>query len=97
MRMMFLTGALLAVTAGTAMAQDDAATTAARALILPMLAETAPGPASVVLTDCVIASATPEEIATFAAASAPSMAVGQKITEILARPDSISCISAATQ
>jgi hypothetical protein len=72
-------------------------TTAAKALVLPMLAETAPGPASVVLTDCVIASATPDEVAAFAAAGAPSMEIGQMITAILARPDSISCISAATE
>ncbi len=78
-------------------AQDDAAATAARALLLPMLQETAPGAAGEVLTDCVIAAATPEEIAAFAAAAGPSMEIGASITEILVRPAATSCMTAATE
>lgn len=89
--------ALFAVSSGGAMAQDDAAAVAAKALLLPMLQETAPGKAGEVLTDCVIMAATPEELAAFAAATGPSMEIGTSVTEILARPDATSCMTAATE
>jgi hypothetical protein len=95
--LLMTTAALFAVSSGGAMAQDDAAATAARALLLPMLQETAPGKAGEVLTDCVIASATPEEVAAFAAATGPSMEIGASITEILTRPSATTCMTAATE
>ena len=93
MKLIFVTLAVLA--AAPAMAQDAAVT--AKALLLPMLQETAPGAPGEVLTDCVIAIATPEELATFAAAPGPSMEIGSLITTILTRPDAITCISATVQ
>jgi hypothetical protein len=86
--------ALLALTPVAALAQD-AAQTAATALITPMLDEIAPGAPGVALTTCVIGNATPEEIATMAAATGPDDAIGALVTEILARQPTIDCATAA--
>ncbi len=93
MKLILATFAVLA--AAPAMAQDAAAT--AKILLLPMLQETAPGLPGEVLTDCVIATATPEELATFATAPGPSMEIGTVITAVLARPEALTCMSAAVQ
>jgi hypothetical protein len=97
MKTMMTVAALAMITAGAAMAQDEATLAAAQALVLPMMQEMTPGAAGEILTGCVIAAATPEEVAAFAAAGAPSMEVGAMITQILARPDATACISAAAQ
>jgi hypothetical protein len=98
MKTSMLLAAVLAVAPlGAAMAQDEAQLAAAQALVLPMLQEMAPGKAGEILTGCVLAAATPEEIVALAAAAGPSMEIGAKITEILARPAATSCISAAAQ
>lgn len=89
--------AVLALGASAALAQDEAQVTAATALVLPMLQEMAPGRAGEVLTGCVIAAATPEEVAMLAVAVGPSAEIGAKITEVLARPAATACISAAAQ
>ena len=81
--------------AGAALAQDQAQLAAAQALVLPMLQEMAPGKAGEVLTGCVLTAASPDEIATLAAAGAPSQQIGAMITAILARPDATACMSAA--
>lgn len=96
MRMVMIAG-VLALGGTVALAQDEAQVAAATALVLPMLQEMAPGRAGEVLTGCVIAAATPEEVAVLAATAAPSAEVGAKITEVLARPAATACISAAAQ
>jgi hypothetical protein len=94
----WMTAALLALAPVTgALAQDEAQLSAAQALVLPMMQEMTPGKAGEVLTACVIAAATPEEIAAFAAAGAPSQQIGAMITAILTRPDATACISAAAE
>jgi hypothetical protein len=92
---MLLVAVLAVAPLGAAMAQDQTQLAAAQALVLPMMQEMTPGKAGEILTGCVLAAATPEEIASLAAAGAPSATVGAKITEILARPAATSCISAA--
>jgi hypothetical protein len=87
--------ALLAAAAVPAFAQDESG--AIKALILPMLAEVAPGPAAEVFTDCIIAAAEPAEIAVLAAASGPSTEIGALINTVLARPDTLACAAAAAQ
>jgi hypothetical protein len=42
----------------------------------------------------VLSAASPDEIATLAAAGAPSQEIGAMITAILARPDATACMSA---
>jgi hypothetical protein len=86
--------ALLALFPGATFAQD-AAQTAATALITPMLDEIAPGAPGLALTTCVIGNATPEEIATLAAAAGPDDAIGALVSEILARQPTIDCATAA--
>jgi hypothetical protein len=92
---MMMAAVLALLPIGAALAQDEAQLAAAQALILPMLQEMTPGKAGEILTGCVLTAATPQEIATFAAAGAPSAAIGASISEILARPAATSCISAA--
>ena len=88
---------LLALTLipGAAMAQSD--TDKAHALVLPMIQEIQPGPAGEVLTGCIVSAATPEEIATFAAAPGPSAEIGAVINGILQRPAALQCLQAAAQ
>lgn len=80
---------------GAALAQSETET--ATALVLPMIQEIQPGPAGEVLTGCIIATATPEEIATFAAAPGPSAEIGAVINGILQRPETMQCLQAAAQ
>jgi hypothetical protein len=87
--------AVMTLAAGAAMAQDEAQLAAAQALVLPMMQEMAPGKAGEILTGCVIAASTPEEVAAFAAAGAPSAEIGAAITAILTRPAATECMSAA--
>ena len=94
MRDWIMAAALVLAPAGTAMAQDQAQLAAAQALVLPMLQEMAPGKAGEVLTGCVLSAASPDEIATLAAAGAPSQEIGAMITAILSRPDATACMSA---
>ncbi len=85
----------LLAAAAPALAQDESG--AIKALILPMMAEVAPGPAAEVFTDCIIAAAQPAELATFAAATGPSNEIGALISNVLARPDTLACAAAAAQ
>jgi hypothetical protein len=87
----------IALLSGTqAMAQTpehDAALT----LITPMLQEVAPGAGGQVLAACVVANATAEELATMAAATAPSAEIGGIVNAIIARPETLACLQAAAQ
>lgn len=78
-----------------AMAQSD--TDRAQALILPMIQEIQPGRAGEVLTGCIVASATAQEIAAFAAAPGPSAEIGATINAILTRPETMQCLQAAAR
>jgi hypothetical protein len=78
---------------GLVSAQVD--TAPIKAVIEPMMSEVAPGPAAVVLTECIIAHATAVELATFAAAAGPSNELGAMISAVLARPETLGCVSAA--
>ena len=96
----FFATAILALIPCAGFAQDaatDAATAAATALITPMLDEIAPGAPGVALTTCVIANATPEELATLSAATGPSDDIGAMVSAILARQPTIDCATAALQ
>jgi hypothetical protein len=93
-RMLVALVALTLGSAGAVMAQDQAQLVAAQAVVLPMMQEIAPGKAGEALTGCVMAAATPQEIAAFAAAGAPSREIGAAITAILARPAATACLSA---
>ena len=96
----FFATAILALIPCAGFAQDaatDAATVAATALITPMLDEIAPGAPGVALTTCVIANATPEELATLSVAAGPSDDIGAMVSAILARQPTIDCATAALQ
>ena len=94
MRHFVLLAAMAAIPAA-ALAQDDAPTATALALITPMLDEIAPGAPGAALTTCVIANATPDEIATLAAAAGPDDSIGALVTTILARQPTIDCATVA--
>ena len=88
--------AVLALLAAPAIAQTDEQVRVG-ALIGPMMQEVAPGRGGEVFTRCILAVATPEELAVMAAASAPSTEIGALLTAILARPETLSCAQAAAQ
>lgn len=93
MRLIAIT--VYAALAGTAAFAQTPAHDAATALIGPMLQEVAPGRGGEVFTACVVAAATPEELAAFAAAPAPSQEVGAMVTTVLARPETMTCAQTA--
>lgn len=70
---------------------------AARAIILPVVEEKAPGAAAVVLTDCIVQNASPAELVTIAGANAGAVPPETVllISEILARPETTACATSA--
>jgi hypothetical protein len=92
MRLAVLALALAAATPLAALTPDEEKATA---LITPMMAEIAPGPAAAVLTACIVAAATEAELAIFVAAPGPSMEIGAQINTILNRADTLACIQTA--
>jgi len=84
----------LCIPAAAALAQSPGHDRAAT-LIGPMMQEIAPGKGGEVFTACIVAQATPEEIAAFAAAPGPTAEVGAAITAILNRPATVTCAQAA--
>jgi len=70
---------------------DEAMIIAAMTVVSPMMQEVAPGAAGVAFTECVVAGATPEELAMIAAATGPNETIGALISAILARPETIAC------
>lgn len=86
---------LSVIAAAPVTAQDESG--AIKALILPMMVEVAPGPAAEIFTDCIIAEAQPAEIATLAAATGPSVQIGQLINTVLARPETLACAANKAQ
>lgn len=91
-----LTCAALALSA-CATAQTTALDTGrstAKAVVAPIVAETVPGPAGVVLTDCIIDNATAEELLrlTVQGASPENVAL---VSNILARPATVTCATSA--
>lgn len=79
-----------------AVAQTDEQVRAG-ALIGPMMQEVAPGRGGEIFTGCILAVATPDELATMAVAPAPSTVIGALLTAILARPETMACAQAAIQ
>lgn len=90
MKKLFFALAVLPAAAFAQTAEDAAA-----ALVLPMIQEIQPGQAGIVLTDCIIAGASADEVAAFAAAPAPSAEIGAIINDILARPATMQCLQEA--
>lgn len=63
---------------------------AAKAVVGPIVADTVPGPAGVVLTDCIIDHASLEELARLAAGGATPDNI-TLVSNILARPETVAC------
>ena len=87
---------LAALLAGSATAQTEDHTKAAE-IIAPMLQELAPGKGGEVLTACVVANSTPEELATILAAGAPGPEAAAVVNAVVARPETLACLQAAAQ
>ncbi|SLN26393.1 hypothetical protein [Pseudooctadecabacter jejudonensis] len=68
----------------------DTGRDAARAVVAPIVADTVPGPAGQVLTNCIIDNATGDELLVLAAqgASADNITL---VSNILARPATVTC------
>lgn len=78
-----------------AMAFAQSAEEQAHALVLPMIQEIQPGEAGMVLTGCIIAAASADEVSALAAAAEPSSEVGALINDILVRPATMQCLQDA--
>lgn len=68
----------------------DTGRDAAKAVVGPIVAETVPGAAGVVLTDCIVDNATGEELLAIAAAGATPENIAL-VSDILARPETVAC------
>lgn len=93
MKSVFLIVAATAVLSACSVAETVALDTgreAAKAVVGPIVADTVPGAAGVVLTDCIIDNASGEELFRLAAqgASVENVAL---VSEILSRTETISC------
>lgn len=66
---------------------------AAKAVVRPIVADTVPGPAGVVLTDCIIDHASGEELLQIAAQGATPQII-TLVSQILARPETVACATA---
>lgn len=72
---------------------DTARTTArtgAKAIVTPIVAETIPGPAGIVVTDCIIDNASDEELVQIALNGNTPEMVGL-VSTILQRPETVTC------
>ena len=90
-----LTAAALTLSACVAVetAAVDTGRAAAKAVVGPIVADTVPGPAGVVLTDCIIDNATGQELLTLAAGGGTPENVAL-VGDILGRPATVTCATA---
>lgn len=79
--------------------QVDTTREDARMVITPAVEEAAPGPASSVMTNCIIQTASSSELQTIAAdaGGATSASTLNLISDILARPETVSCATDGMQ
>lgn len=91
-----LTFAALALSACAAAqsAAVDTGRATAKAVVGPIVADTVPGPAGVVLTDCIIDNATPQELLRLAATGASPENI-TLVSNILARNETVICATSA--
>ncbi|WP_296418599.1 succinate dehydrogenase [Pseudooctadecabacter sp.] len=68
----------------------DTGREAARAVVTPIVADTVPGPAGVVLTNCIIDNASGDELLVLAAQGATPNNI-TLVSNILARPETVAC------
>ena len=87
--------ALLLLAACAPGTQDELARGAARAAIQPVLAERFPGVPVQAAADCVIDTATSQEILTLAAdaVTGPTASTAEIVTRILSRPATQTCLA----
>lgn len=96
---MKLTIALIATLSLTACAVVETAALdtgrdAAKAVVGPIVADTVPGPAGTVLTNCIIDNASGEELLRLAAGGASPENI-TLVSEILARGETVACATSA--
>ncbi len=75
----------------------DPAREAAETVVRPIVAETVPGPAGVVLSDCIIDNATGAELANLAGAALTGVETNTiaLVSSILQRPQTVACATSA--
>ncbi|PVA07194.1 hypothetical protein [Thalassorhabdomicrobium marinisediminis] len=71
----------------------DTGRAAAKAVIAPIVAETVPGAPGVILTNCIVDNATPQELIVIASGGATPQNV-TLVGDILARPATVTCATA---
>ena len=71
-------------------ASMDTGRDAAKRVVAPIVADTVPGPAGVVLTDCIIDNASGQELVVLAARGGTPENI-TLVSNILARPETVAC------
>lgn len=84
----------LGLLAAPVLAQTTDEDTRANGNVLPMIQEQVQGYHAQVVTACIVASAQPEEKTQLAAAAGPSPELAPVVNAVLARPETIDCITA---
>lgn len=72
----------------------DTGREAAKAVVAPIVADTVPGPAGAVLTDCIIDNASGDELLTIGAQGGTPANI-TLVSQILARPATVDCATSA--
>lgn len=72
------------------MPMTNTARDAAKAVVMPIVADTIPGPAGAIVAECIIDNASGDELATLAAQGASPASI-TLVSDILARPDTVAC------
>ncbi len=90
-------GACTTTGLGTTAMSDEAMRAAARAVVTPIVAQQAPGPIGVAMSDCIINNANGAELLALARAATNGVTADTVTltSRILARPETVTCATAA--
>ncbi len=82
---------------GTTAMSDEAARAAARSVVTPIVTQQAPGPLGVAMSDCIINNASAAELLALARAATGGVSADTVTltSQILARPETVACATAA--
>lgn len=89
--------ALTTVTACDIALGEDPARETAKSVVRPIVADTVPGPAGVVLTDCIIDNASDTELVNLAGAAVTGVEPNTitLVSNILQRPETVACATSS--
>lgn len=80
--------------AAPAAAAEDDVTAKARAAVAPVVLATVPGDQGAVITDCILSTATNEELRTMGVSGLPASEVEAVMEEVMGRDAGVNCVAA---